>query len=425
MVKEIVVLRDSGILLFHYSVSGTRKLDELAAAFLSAVGSFAQEVSQDKITVMSFQKNKLVWERKGDLYFIALVSEDDSGEIHRVILQDLAEQFVSMYYSDLMRDIPDARRFRPFADTVESTLHKFDGIPGLARRYKTILLPADDLNRLKKSMAEVELNRDILRGAVITNDGYVATSNLRAYELEASLDYIPTLGKDIEIKDHSSLDKAAALFMKKIDERCVCSFVITQGLSETTYLELLRPFISLVQLTSFENARKFEPDKMEGPISFYDYDGVEAIAPVEEIRKETQMLYASCSENLRSGALRMINSLGKRITVLEMHDSSGLQRDESDEMLANFIAKGFVRITKFFPIIQERDERFAAYLEVIGIKKRDYDIVNSIWKYCNGTLSIKEISDRTGVLAARILEVLSELGNNVTWSNERVLSHVR
>jgi hypothetical protein len=425
MVKEIVVLRDSGILLFHYSVSGTRKLDELAAAFLSAVGSFAQEVSQDKITVMSFQMNKLVWERKGDLYFIALVSEDDSGEIHRVILQDLAEQFVSRYYTDLMKEIPNAKRFRPFADIVEATLHKFDGIPGLARKYKTILLPTEDLNRIKKSMAEVELNRDILRGALITNDGYVATSNLRAYELEASLDYIPSLGKDIEIKEHSSLDKATALFMKRVDERCVCSFVINQGLSETTYLELLRPFISLIQLTSFDNARKFEPDKMEGPISFYDFDAVEALAPIEEIRRETQTIYSTSSESLRSGALRMVNSLGNRVTVVELHDSSGLQREESDEMLANFIAKGFVRITKFFPIIEDRDERFAAYLELIGIKKRDYDVVNSIWKYCNGSLSIREIADRSGILASRILEVLGELGNHVTWSNERVLSHVR
>ncbi|RLI53759.1 MAG: hypothetical protein DRO87_11130, partial [Candidatus Thorarchaeota archaeon] len=92
MVKEIIILRETGILLFHYSVSGTRRLDELVAAFLSAVGSFAKEVSQDKIMVMSFAKDKLVWEKQGDLYFIALVSQEDSGEIHRVILQDLAQQ---------------------------------------------------------------------------------------------------------------------------------------------------------------------------------------------------------------------------------------------------------------------------------------------------------------------------------------------
>ena len=94
-------------------------------------------------------------------------------------------------------------------------------------------------------------------------------------------------------------------------------------------------------------------------------------------------------------------------------------------MLATFIAKGLVRIAKLFPVLQDRDERFAAYLEVIGIKKRDYDVLNSIWKYCNGSLSIREIADKSGVLASRILDVLNELGNHVTWSNERVLSHVR
>ncbi|MFW9964621.1 MAG: hypothetical protein ACFFCX_13715 [Candidatus Sifarchaeia archaeon] len=180
MVKEIIILREGGILLFHYSVSGTRRLDELTAAFLSAVGSFAQEVSQDRIMVMSFAKSKLVWERKGDLYFIALVSEEDSGEIHRVILQDLAEQFVSMFYSELRRELPATKKFRPFADTVEVILQKFDGIPGLARRYKTILLPAQDLKSLKRVLSEVEINRDILRGGMVTSDGYVAVSNLRA-----------------------------------------------------------------------------------------------------------------------------------------------------------------------------------------------------------------------------------------------------
>ncbi len=425
MVKEIVVLRDTGILLFHYSVSGTRKLDELAAAFLSAVGSFAQEVKQDRITVMSFETNKLVWERKGDLYFIALISEEDSGEIHRVILQDLAEHFVSMYYSVLVKELPDAKRFRPFADVVEAILHKFDGIPGLARRYKTILLPTKDLNRIKKSMAEVEINRDILRGGLITFDGHIAASNLRAYELEAVLDYIPSLKQNIEVREHSSLEKASALFMVKINEKCVCAFVINLGLSEKTYMELLRPFISLVQLTSFEDARKFEPDKMEGPITFYDFDAVEPIDSIEDIRQEVQLLYSKSSEVLRSGALRMVNSLGKMNTVLDIHDSSGLQREQSDEMLANFIAKGMVRITKLFPVLEDRDERFAAYLEVIGIKKRDYDIVNSIWKYCNGSLSLKEIAERTSIPASRIKEVLGELGNHVTWSNDRVLSHVR
>jgi len=260
---------------------------------------------------------------------------------------------------------------------------------------------------------------------LITLDGHIASSNLRAYELEAVLDYIPSLKQNIEVREHSSLDKATTLFMIRIDKKCVCAFVVNLGLSEKTYIELLRPFVSLVQLTSFDDGRKFDPDKMEGPITFYDFDAVEPIDSIEEIRQEVQLLYSKSSEVLRSGALRIVNGLGKMNTVLDIHDLSGLQREQTDEMLANFIAKGMVRITKLFPVLEDRDERFAAYLEVIGIKKRDYNIVNSIWKYCNGSLSLKEIAERASIPASRIKEVLGELGNHVTWSNDRVLSHVR
>ncbi|MHA1964271.1 MAG: hypothetical protein ACXACG_03110 [Candidatus Thorarchaeota archaeon] len=425
MVKEIIILRETGILLFHYSISGTRKLDELAAAFLSAVGSFAQEVGQEIITVMSFAKNKLVWERKGDLYFIALVSEEDSGEIHRVILQDLAEQFVSTYYSDLRRELPNSKKFRPFADIVEVTLQKFDGIPGLARRYKTVLLPAQDLNTLKRVLSEVEVNRDILRGGMVTTDGHVAVSNLRAYEIEAVLDFLPTVRERVSMKEHSSLDKGTAILLLQLPKKGLVAFVVKLGMSEKTYLDLVNPFISLVQLTSFENARKFEPDKVEGPISFYDFDVVEIAIPVEDIRRETKMSLSSFSESIQSGALRLVNTIDATSTVVEVVEASGLIREQADEVLAQLIAKGVVRILKLFPVIEERDERFVAYLEVIGIKKRNFDIVETIWKYCNGSLSLREISERSDIPAQRILEVLRALGNHVQWLKERVLSHVR
>jgi len=425
LVKEIIVLRDTGILLFHYSVSGTRKLDELVAAFLSAVGSFAKEVSQDKITVMSFETNKLVWEKKGDLFFIAMVSEDDSGEIHRVILQDLAEQFVSLYYADLMKELPDSRRFKPFTDIVEATLHKFNGIPGLARRYKTILLPTDDLNRLKRALAEVEINRDILRGSLLTFDGYVAVSNLRAYELEIILDIIPSFNQELEILEHTSLERATAFLLIKVSKTGIAAFVVNLGMSEKTYLELVNPFIALALLTSFKEAKRFEPDKAEGPISFYEFDGVEPIVHIDDIQREVNILLSSAPELTRSGALKLVERLSKRATVAEIHEAMNLPKEQADELLAQLITKSMIRITKMYPILDERDERFSAYLEVIGIKKKDFDIVNTIWKYCNGSYSVREISERTNIAAVRIMEVLRAMGNNVTWSNNRVLSHVR
>jgi hypothetical protein len=330
-----------------------------------------------------------------------------------------------MFYSDLRRDLPDSKKFRPFADIVELTLQKFDGIPGLARRYKTILLPAEELNTLKRVLSEVEVNRDILRGGMVTAEGHVAVSNLRAYELEVVLDFLPTVNKKVEMREHSSIEKGTTFLLMQIPKKGVAAFVVKLGMSEKTYLDLVNPFTSLLQLTSFENARKFEPDKIEGPISFYDFDAVEIAVAEEDIRRETKMSLSAFSDSIQAGALRLVNSIDESSTVAEVVEASGLIREQADEILAQLIAKGIVRISKLFPVMEDRDERFVAYLEVIGIKKRDFDIVDSIWKHCNGSFSLREISERSDIPAQRILEVLRALGNHVKWMKERVLSRVR
>ena len=430
MVKEIIVLREGGILIFHYSVLGTKKLDELVAAFLSAVSSFAEEVGQDQIRVMSFSSNKLVWERKGDLYFIALVAEEDSGEIHRVILKDIAEQFVSMFYSELLKDFPDSRVFRPFADVVEAILQKFNGVPGLARRYRTALLPADDIRSLKATLSEIELNRDILRGGMITWDGYVVVSNLRAYELEAALDFTPPFASSessetVKMMEHSCLDPSNSFMLVRMRNKGVCAFVVALGLSEKTYVDLVSPFVTRLQMTSFIDIKRFDPERMERPIAFYEHDAVVPALPLDEVKRDSVVVFANMSDKMREGGHNIVNALSKNGTIADIQESSGLEREQSNEILAQLIAKGLVHITKLFPVMDDRDDRFSAYLEVIGIKKRDFDVVDSIWKYCNGSLSLREISKRSQIPATRILEVLRELGSHVTWEKERIISHVR
>jgi len=430
LVKEIIVLREGGILIFHYSVSGTKKLDELVAAFLAAVGSFAEEVGQDQIRVMSFSSNKLVWERKGDLYFIALVAEEDSGEIHRVILKDIAEQFVSMFYSELLKDLPALRVFRPFADVVEAILQKFDGVPGLARRYRTALLPADDIRSLKAILSEIELNRDILRGGMITGDGYVVVSNLRAYELEAALDFTLPFASSkssetVKMMEHSCLDPSNSFMLVRVRNKGICAFVVALGLSKKMYVELVSPFVTRLQMTSFIDIKRFDPERMNRPIAFYEYDAVVPALPLDEVKRDSVVVFVNMPDEMREGGRNIVNSLNKNRTIAEIHESSGLEREQSNEILAQLIAKGLVRITKLFPVMDDRDDRFSAYLEVIGIKKSDFDVVDSIWKYCSGSLSLREISERSQIPATRILEVLRELGSHVSWEKERIISHVR
>ena len=425
MVKEIIVLQEGGILLFHYSIGGTKKLDELVAAFLSAVDSLAQQVGRDRITTISFAANKLVWEKKGNLFFIAMISEESTSEIFRIILRDLAEQFVSMYYAELMNEFFDLGRFKSFTDVVETTLHKFDGIPGLARRYKTILLPSEELNVLAKKLVEVEISRNILRGCLITSDGYIALSHLRAYEIEIVLDLMPILLRDVEIREHASLEKPTALLLVRTRNKGVAAFIVRIGLSEEAYYELVTPFIAYASEADFENARKLEPEKIESQISFYDFDRVKPIASIDSIEEELSSLLGSASENTRSGAIKLRETLPETPLVAEIEQILDLPKDQLDELLANLIARNMIRIMKEFPTLDERDERFSVFLEVIGIKKKDFDVVNTIWKYCDGSLSIQEISERTSIPAPRIMEVLRALGNNVTWSNDRRLVHVR
>ncbi|MCK4740470.1 MAG: hypothetical protein KAT22_02920, partial [Candidatus Thorarchaeota archaeon] len=345
MVKEIIILREGGILIFHYSVTGTKKLDELVAAFLSAVGSFAEEVGQDQIRVMSFSSNKLVWERKGDLYFIALVAEEDSGEIHRVILKDIAEQFVSLFYTELLKDLPNSRVFRPFADIVEAILQKFDGVPGLARRYRTALLPADDIRSLKATLSEIELNRDILRGSMITWDGYVVVSNLRAYELEAALDFTPPFASSessetVKMIEHSCLDPSNSFMLVRVRNKGVCAFVIALGLSEKTYVELVSPFVTRMQMTSFFDIKKFDPERMEKPIVFYEYDAVIPALPLEKVKHDSVIVFTNLSDEMREGGHNIVNSLGNNKTIADIQESSGLEREQTNEILAQLIAKG-------------------------------------------------------------------------------------
>ena len=152
---------------------------------------------------------------------------------------------------------------------------------------------------------------------------------------------------------------------------------------------------------------------------------MEAAVSEEDIRRETKMSLSSFSESIQAGALRIVNAIDSSSTVSEVVEASGLIREQADEVLAQLIAKGVVRISKLFPVMEDRDERFVAYLEVIGLKKSDFNIVDSIWKFCNGSLSLREISERSDIPAQRIMEVLRALGNHVEWMKERVLSHVR
>jgi hypothetical protein len=431
VVKEIVIIDAGGIPLYHYSVTGDQKLDELVSGMLSAMGAFAEEVGGEKFKVIAFAENKFVWLKKGNLFFIALISEEDSAEIYRVILQNLSEQFVGMFYEELTKEWQDFRVFRPFTENVELTLQRFDGVPGLARRYNTALLPVDDINALKQTLVKIEEDSDVLRGAAITSDSFVIVSTLRTYELEAMLDLIDTFEKESAEEGsgfaagHTSLDPVTSFYVVPIEDKGISVFVVNRGKTNDEYFSKVRPFVKMLDITSLDQMKRVFPRHKEEVLSFHDYDLVVPLSPIEEILDGARAKLSGMTEERFEEAVEIISSLKRDTTVVEVQEKVRLSREIVDEILAFLIARGLVVISKIFPVMDDRDERFAAYLEVIGIPKKDYDIVDLIWEHCNGSLSVKEISEISRAPTFRIVEVLRKLGNHVKWEKERVLSRVR
>jgi hypothetical protein len=431
LVQEVIILRETGIPLFHYSVSGTKKLDELVAAFLSAMGSLAERVSEQQIRVVSFASNKFVWQRKGDLLFVALISQEDSEEIYRVFLRELADQFVSVFYSELKRETSDSRIFKTFTDTVEATLQRFDGIPGLARRYKTGLLPADDLKRLKVTIAQAENGPGVMRGAAITLDGFVLASNLRSYEMEALLDLLKGLSSGPRAAErsltlvHTSLDPMTCFFVTRSDNDVYCVFIVDASKSNGELLKTVEPVLAAVVSLDLTRMKRLFPSYLAESTAFYDYDVVVPLIPVTKVLDSSRRVLAGLQDKLRASAVAMLNIVDQKNTISDIEKKTGLTPEVTTEVLAHLVSKGVVRIVKLYPVMAERDERFAAYLEIAGMNNKDYRVVDAVWRYCTGAYSLKEISDKTGIPATRILEVLKPLGNYVKYETDRVMQHVR
>ena len=424
MVKEIIILQDSGVPLFHYSVSGTQKLDEIVAAFLSAIGAFAQEVGKEEIKVISLADNAFVWEKKGNLYFVALIDERDSAEIYRVILKDLSEHFVSTYYNELMKEEVDHKVFFPFIDVVEMFLQKFDGIPGLARRYKTALLPREDLGRLKQTLLRLETHPDVHRGTVITNDSFIVVSNLRGYEIEAMLDVVANFVRENSdtpckvLVNHVILEPNSSFFLYRVNGKGVCGFVVKSGKSEDEYVTSIKPAIDLVEQIDFSVLKRVYPTHMKTKLSFDDYDVIMTLKSKSEAIQEVRIVFTNLSESIQHGALSILDYSDGSNTITEINDKCGFTREHTDEIIAHLITKGIVRIAQMHPKLGKRNGRFSAYLEVIGLPQSDFVVLEKIWDYCDGQIPIQDISKKSSIPAMDMLKVLRQLGNQVEWTTK-------
>jgi hypothetical protein len=284
---------------------------------------------------------------------------------------------------------------------------------------------------MKTTLMDLEENPMILRGAAITSDGFIMVSSLRAYELEAALDLLNNMDEDSTEKSsallvvHTSLEPVTSFFITRATSPATSIFVVKTGMSNEEYLEMVKPFLDVVRESDYGLMKRIYPIPSTDTMSFYDFDLVIAKMNKSQVKNQAPVLFTGLSEDRQELAQSFLSSIKDNSLVFDIEEKFGIATEDLNEILAFLIAKGLIQIAKAYPVMGERDERFAAYLEVIGIPKRDYDVVDSVWEFCNGAFSVKEISEKAGVPASRLVEVLRKLGKNVIWEKDRVMAHVR
>ena len=205
----------------------------------------------------------------------------------------------------------------------------------------------------------------------------------------------------------------------------IASFIVMDGVEPNILEDALEPFIRAINATNFGEMKKVYPLTPEKHMGFYDYDVIVPTPSLNEVMDDFSRVSAGLPSSALTNILALVRAADGNRTVLEIQETANLSEVAITEAIANLVMWGAIHVAQLFPVIGVRDDRFAAYLEVIGIPKKEFDILDIVWKYCTGCLSIREISEKSRIQASRIVEILQKLGNYVTWQHERRLEHDR
>lgn len=112
---------------------------------------------------------------------------------------------------------------------------------------------------------------------------------------------------------------------------------------------------------------------------------------------------------------RVLAAIDGNTSLYDISRSLGLSETEISEVVEYLAIRGLLRVTKLCPLIQEKDARFDAYLDIIGLPSKDYQLLERAKSLCNGDRSLVDISERLGVVPEQLYEVLEKLGDEVEW----------
>lgn len=202
--------------------------------------------------------------------------------------------------------------------------------------------------------------------------------------------------------------------------------------------DLSRKFLSSYQEeikadVLIEDAFKGFADEVKRSFSFYE--GVLAVAAslssfvVPKINQATfdaavslMGLLDELHRDFGIGGSRIVDAIDGKASIYDVSRITGIEIDQVTEVVEYLVIWGVVRVFKMCPAIQASDARFDIYLDIVGLPKRDNQILIRARPFCKGEKSLVEISEKIGVTAEKLHEILGKLGNAVSWNYIEVTS---
>lgn len=123
VLQDIWILTDSGTVLWSRVIN--RKMDEqLFGALMSAINSFAKEISNKGLTNIELTDKTFFLLKRQNLIFITNTPSDVKEKRIQEELRWVADKFIETYSDDLKNWDKDTSMFSGFKDIIENSLEE-------------------------------------------------------------------------------------------------------------------------------------------------------------------------------------------------------------------------------------------------------------------------------------------------------------
>ncbi|MBN2228472.1 MAG: hypothetical protein JW779_02690 [Candidatus Thorarchaeota archaeon] len=229
--------------------------------------------------------------------------------------------------------------------------------------------------------------------------------------------------------------EGSELLYEQYESDCLFIFLVETNSSEKVLRAVLRE-LSRKFMARYENELKMEipildvfmdfEHEVKGVFTYYE--GILLVMSSLSAFVVPKLKTTSMNIAIRSGNFldefhrdfggsgnRALSAIDGKTSLYDMSRNLGLAPEEISDVIEYLAIRGLLSISKICPMIRTNDARFDAYLDLVGLPNKDYQLLDRAKNLCNGNRALVDISERLGVVPERLYEVLEKLGEEVEW----------